>query len=322
MTPTTISIVLSTYNRGETLRQTLENFCLLDSGSLKPQFVVVDNNSADDTPEIIASFQERLPLIHLTQPLPGKNRALNLAIEEVNLGDIVLFTDDDVKPSKDWLLEVANACDRNPSVDAFGGIVEMLWPDETPAHIRALEFSVFPQHRYNGIEEPYARGKTPIGPNFWTRKKLFDEGLRYLEDIGPVPNAKHRIMGSETSFLLNLQKNGYEILHVPTSKVGHYLTPDQLTQSYVESRAKTHGRFLAYLGKPFDDPENYQRRKILWLTKKCLAFTWHKLRYFAANLYLDKTKKTKAKVETCKWAAFNKAYLTKHAELWERRRSF
>jgi len=85
------------------LRQTLENLTRLNLENLRVEFVVVDNNSVDETQEVLSDFHDRLPLNGLLESNPSKNCALNKALAEVVLGEIVVFTDDDINPVDNWL---------------------------------------------------------------------------------------------------------------------------------------------------------------------------------------------------------------------------
>ena len=100
--PINISVIIPTYNRAETLRQTLGNITRVDGNGLSVELVVVNNNSSDHTKDVAAAFSDRLSIVYLFEPKPGKNCALNKVLNEIRLGELVVFTDDDVKPNPDW----------------------------------------------------------------------------------------------------------------------------------------------------------------------------------------------------------------------------
>ena len=93
-----ITILMSTFNRADALRSTLEAMCHLRTKAMSVDLVVVDNASTDGTPRVLRDFAERLPLRSLHETRPGKSNALNRALETAPPGDIVLFTNDDVTP--------------------------------------------------------------------------------------------------------------------------------------------------------------------------------------------------------------------------------
>ena len=83
---------MPTFNRSTVLRQPLEALCRVRAGELSIEIVVIDNGSTDDTPQVLREFSSRLPLRQIYEPNAGKSNALNRALCESPLGEIVLFT--------------------------------------------------------------------------------------------------------------------------------------------------------------------------------------------------------------------------------------
>ena len=100
-----ITVLIPTYNRARVLGETLEALTRVDRNGIDCSIVVIDNNSTDNTHEIAAEYAAKLPLSYLKETRPGKNCALNKALRECELKDIVVFTDDDVTPTQNWLQE-------------------------------------------------------------------------------------------------------------------------------------------------------------------------------------------------------------------------
>ena len=94
-----ITVLIPTYNRAKVLGETLEALTRVDRDGIDCSIVVIDNNSNDNTREIAAEYAAKLPLSYLKEVRPGKNCALNKALRECELKDIVVFTDDDVTPT-------------------------------------------------------------------------------------------------------------------------------------------------------------------------------------------------------------------------------
>jgi glycosyltransferase involved in cell wall biosynthesis len=238
-----ISVLIATYNRAEILRQTLENMTSLDRNGLSVEFIVIDNNSSDHTKEVIESFTDKLPIHYLFEPRPGKNCALNKALNEVPLGSMVVFTDDDVEPKKDWLKAIIAITNRWPGYSVFGGKIYPVWPAiDIPKwaldrHVIALAFA---SHDRGDSEHVYEPMDWPFGANIWVLRGVFSDKLRFNETIGPRP--KDRIMGSETSFLKLLKDDGYEVVYSPFAVVGHCIQPCQISISNVLRRAYRCGR--------------------------------------------------------------------------------
>jgi glycosyltransferase involved in cell wall biosynthesis len=265
-----ITIILSTYNRSRDLRATLEAFYALDRDGLDVEFVIVDNNSTDDTPQVLDEFRGRLPLRSIFHPEPGKNRALNRALDETSLRDIVVFTDDDVTPRRDWLQQIARSSEANPEYQVFGGKIEIVWPDgAAPRWATAgwIQVFAFALHDRGNQTVAYEPGDYPYGPNMWVRSSVFAHGLRYNERIGPQP--RKRLMGSETTFLMALASGGHRMLYIPEAVVGHRVQARELNRKMVARRAARLGRSNPHVyGLP--DVHLLARSRTRWLMRRAL----------------------------------------------------
>ena len=123
-----ISIVMATYNRNDVLRQTLQGFVNLDVTGLDWEVVLVDNAGNDETARISESFSVLIPLKFLVEKAPGKNNALNSALDHA-AGDLIIFTDDDVIPDKAWVKSLVAAANRWADADLFGGRILPKFPE-------------------------------------------------------------------------------------------------------------------------------------------------------------------------------------------------
>ena len=100
-----ISVILCTYNRCQSLAKTLESIAVsVLPESVEWEVVVVDNNSKDQTREVIEDFCRRnagrFRYIHESQQ--GLSHARNAGIREAR-GEILAFTDDDIIVDNKWL---------------------------------------------------------------------------------------------------------------------------------------------------------------------------------------------------------------------------
>lgn len=264
-TMTGISLLIATRNRAEVLRETLRALTLVDRVGINLEIIVVDNNSTDHTRRVLYDFGKALPLVILTEMASGKNYALNKALREVNLKEIVLFADDDINPSTDWFAQVLAAANRWNSTSVFGGRIDVAWPSNTPprwarsAWVFELAFCC---HHYSEIEAFYLPPACPFGANFWVRREVFREVPQFDVNIGPKPRA--RMMGSETSFLMALENSGYSILYCPRAIVTHRIAAADCSLHSLRRRAYRQGRGqVKLLG--IHRAELYARNKAIWL---------------------------------------------------------
>ena len=235
-----LTVIFATRNGVRTLPGVLAAYCQLEIPTGGWKLIAVDNASTDATGEIIKSFADRLPLTYLYEERPGKNPALNAALDHVE-GDLVLLTDDDVFPRPNWLVCMRKAADRLPGYSVFGGVVRPHWEVAPPAWI--VEWvpggPVFTLTPPSTPEGPLPPGSV-YGPNMAVRTEIFRQGFRFDPTIGP--QGANYAMGSETEFVLRLARHGYGAWHVPDAEVEHFIRDFQLHRSWILRRAIRFGR--------------------------------------------------------------------------------
>ena len=130
-----LSICIATYNRADTLRDTLEH--LAGIADLDLEIVVADNCSPDHTADVVKSFQGQLPaLTYFRQtcnrgPMANFGTAVNLAT-----GDYVYTLSDDDRLIQPGLAAALQALDDEPDLVAvYGGYEE--WDPETDQVLQA-----------------------------------------------------------------------------------------------------------------------------------------------------------------------------------------
>ena len=91
-----ISVVICTYNRAAYLEQTLATFFRQEHLDRVPhELIVVDNNSSDNTPEVVQAFSSHRALHYHFESKQGLSRARNRGVTE-SRGEIIAYLDDDV----------------------------------------------------------------------------------------------------------------------------------------------------------------------------------------------------------------------------------
>src|SRR6516162_11213107 len=92
-----VSVIICTYNRQHLLKAALKSILSQQADGLRYEVVVVDNNSTDDTRQVIETFMGRgaTNLRYLFEGRQGLSYARNAGVA-VSRSPIVAFTDDDV----------------------------------------------------------------------------------------------------------------------------------------------------------------------------------------------------------------------------------
>lgn len=294
-----ITVLFTTYNRCGDLRDTLASMREVDQTGLDVEFVLIDNNSSDGTKEVAEEFLGTFPLTYLFEGRQGKNCALNKALDEIDLGDIVVFTDDDVELPVDWLQKIRQITDRWADRSVFGGRVEPIWPGgqgppkwiDRPL-VRQLGFSI---QDFPDSEGPYPEGRKPNGANYWVRNSVFEGGRRFNEAVGPRP--KGRIMGSETSFILSLKQAGHEPIFSPESTLGHKIQKENVSVFNALKRAFRYGRTHPHMGN-FPHKELLAKKPLKWWLKRLMSLFNGTLRLCSSIFYVSKSSRVNRAMET------------------------
>lgn len=120
------SVVISAFNAQDTIGSCLD--ALVDQELLPNDIIIVDNNSTDKTVQFVQEFKEKNKelLVILAKeekkcPAAARNKGIELAT-----GDIIVFTDSDCIPRRDWIRNV-NSIFIHENPDAVGGIIDVWW---------------------------------------------------------------------------------------------------------------------------------------------------------------------------------------------------
>lgn len=100
-----ITVVICTNNRGHILAKALERVgASILPESFSWEVLVVDNNSNDQTRQIVEEISQRYPgrFRYFFEAQMGKSYALNAGVREAR-GEILAFMDDDVLVESTWL---------------------------------------------------------------------------------------------------------------------------------------------------------------------------------------------------------------------------
>lgn len=225
---------------------TLQGLVDMETDGLDWEVILVDNANNKETARIATTFATSLPLKFLVEKTPGKNSALNTALEQAS-GELFIFTDDDVIPEASWAKSLIEAAERWQDTDLFGGRILPKYPAGlTVPPINDVDFLAvayviadwdLPEGKHFPVTQTW-------GPNMMVRRRVFDQGMRYNPARGP--NGSNYVMGSETEFLKRARKAGYTEVYVPSALVYHQIRPEQLSHSWLFGRAFRIGRTIPY----------------------------------------------------------------------------
>src|SRR5262245_40508219 len=221
-----LTILFATHNGAKTLPRMLDALECLELDRVK--IVAVDNASTDGSADLINARSKKLHITLLSEARRGKNIALNKGLSEVE-GDLVVLTDDDIVPRRDWLISILRVAEEQPSYDIFGGAIYPLW-EQVPEEW-VLWNVPKPLFGWTDFDEGPVVPECVWGGNMAVRSRVFGKH-RFLEKIGPDGTLNYAT-GSETEFTSRAAKAGHKCWHSKRCVVGHIIRAHQLRPEWL-----------------------------------------------------------------------------------------
>ena len=127
------------------LHDTLESLKpALSNAHSEVEIIIVNNNSTDNTDNIIREAMCSMPIRQFFEPNPGVSNARNTAIKAAN-GEFLIWTDDDVIVHPNWIRAYECAFKRYPDITFFGGPIlpkpESNSPEWLPAALDRIPYA-------------------------------------------------------------------------------------------------------------------------------------------------------------------------------------
>ncbi|MEM7454412.1 MAG: glycosyltransferase [Planctomycetota bacterium] len=244
-----IDIAICTFNRAELLQNTLNSIaaCVKPSGC-DVRIIVVNNNSTDRTSDVVNSLTG-IDVKLVDEPQQGHTFARNKAIVEAD-GDLLIWTDDDVLVSTDWITGYAAA--YRESNDAFwGGPIEPIFDPPAPEWINEnmdVLSGCFARRELGDKPVRFSESLLPYGANFAIRtaiQKLFPF------DVGLGRKGSNVTGEDELDLLRRVLSAGHKGGWLPGCRVRHVITAERQSEQFVHEYFAGQGRALVRKGEPW-----------------------------------------------------------------------
>ncbi|MDP2110553.1 MAG: glycosyltransferase [Thiobacillus sp.] len=225
------SIIVCTYNRAESLKDTLAALAKLDAPPTRAwEVVVVDNHSRDHTRQVVEATQRDWPrLRYVFEPAQGLSHARNRGIAEA-AGEVILFTDDDVLPEPDWL-ETTLAGLEKYGADACGGYIAPIWETPPPKWLTERFYGFLAVRTDRTDDYPIeSASQAPFGANMAIRKAVFDKAG--LFDTNRGRKGKVLASGEDGEMFERILAAGYTAVFLGQSRVHHKVEAFRVTKRY------------------------------------------------------------------------------------------
>jgi glycosyltransferase involved in cell wall biosynthesis len=265
------TVAIPTYNGAKRFPQVLDRL-LTQTGleNINWEIIVVDNNSYDNTFEIIQKYQKNcnrynsnFQLKYCLETEQGITFARLRAVSEAK-GKFIAFLDDDNLPAPDWVLQSYLFGKEHPQAGAWSGQIHGAFEVKPPENFSRIQ--AFLAIREHG-QEPYLFDADnlilPPGAALVIRKQAWRESVpQQLSLKGRI--GKLMVSGDDLEILLHLHKSSWEIWYNPVMHVDHQIPHWRLEKDYLMNLARGCGLCIFQLR--LINAKNWQKPILIFRT--------------------------------------------------------
>jgi glycosyltransferase involved in cell wall biosynthesis len=240
----TVSVVIPTYNRAKMLGITLESFVHQHYPKNRFEIVVADNNSGDETRQVVEEWQRRsaVSVKYVFEKRQGVHYARNTAAWQTS-GDILYYTDDDMIASRELLEEIVKPFSMDPRVGSATGRILPQWEVLPPEWILKL-CNNFRLSLNDLGEQMLIQEKDPgvYSCHMAMRRGIFFQSGGF----NPENTAGEWIGDGETGLNIKIKELGYKFAYNGKAVIRHMIPPQRMTQEYLNKRLANQGNCDSY----------------------------------------------------------------------------
>ncbi|MBE9051699.1 glycosyltransferase family 2 protein [Nostocales cyanobacterium LEGE 11386] len=237
-----VTLAIPSYNGAARLPKLLDLlFQQVDIENLNWEIIIIDNNSSDNTSEVISNYQKifssKCPLRYFMESQQGAAYARLRAVREAR-GQFIAFLDDDNLPAPDWLAAAYIFGIEHPQAGAWSGQIHGEFEVKPPENFEKIQ--AFLAIREHGEEahlfEP-DRLRLPPGAALVVRKQAWAENVPQKPKLsGKLPGVL--VQGDDYEPLLYIHNANWEIWYNPAMHTYHQIPHWRLEKEYLLKLAR------------------------------------------------------------------------------------
>lgn len=228
-----LSVVVCTYNREKPLSETLSSLVVQTYTPEDFEIVVVDNNSPDQTAEVVQIFINQHPHLNIRyfkESQQGISHARNRGVNEAQ-GTFIVFMDDDETVDANFLQNLATFFHDYPQAELVSEPVVPVFETTPPDWLSPYTMRLITGAYDKGKAIKIVGKKDYPGTGHATfRTELFHRYGGFNPNLGRKGNS---VMGAEDKdFFFRLIQNGIQCYYVPDAPIYHHIPADKLTEDF------------------------------------------------------------------------------------------
>ena len=246
------TVAIRTYNSGSSLPAILDRLrSQKQVETINWEIVIIDNNSTDNTSEIIRDYQsdwpESYPLRYYFEPRQGAGFARHRAIKEAR-GDLIGFLDDDNLPTFNWVAAACSFGKTHSRAGAYGSQVRGEFEVEPPEDFQRIQSFLAIKDRGSepNLYDPSILSLPPGAGLVIRRQVWFDHVPENQLLQGPVKESLTK-KGEDFEALMHIGNAGWEIWYNPDMQIYHQIPGWRLEKNYLITLTRCAGLNTCYL---------------------------------------------------------------------------
>jgi glycosyltransferase involved in cell wall biosynthesis len=233
------TVAIPTYNGENRLPAVLE--CLrwqLNTTQLAWEVVVVDNNSTDDTAQVVRNYQKiwphKIPLRYVVEKKQGAGFARHKAVQ-LAASPLIGFLDDDNIPSMTWVAAAYRFAQEHPQAGVYGSRIQGDFESDPPPNFERIASLLALTERGERpiLYEPHKK-VLPPGAGMVVRRQVWLDNVPE-KTILTGRDGKSMLTGEDIESVLYIQRAGWEVWYNPAMRMHHRIPGQRLTRQYLIS---------------------------------------------------------------------------------------
>ncbi len=228
-----ISAVICSYNRARFILKAVESIFNQDFNKELLEVIVVDNNSTDNTIELLTEYKAQHPDYHFSYYIEknqGVSYTRNRCAQEAK-GEIVAYLDDDSIAQPGWLTSITNFFDQHPDTYSTGGKITPYFLTGVPEWYSRYFSGLVGNFDQGKDVKRFTGSRYPCGANMAFRKKIFEEIGYFNTDLGR--KGAGLLANEEKDIYLRILDYGKKVYYLPYVEVLHAVESNKFDKNYV-----------------------------------------------------------------------------------------
>ncbi len=238
-----ISVIICSYNRQDYIIEAIDSLYHQTIPRSEYEVIVVDNNSKDNTAEVVPSYISAHPdynIRFMNEAEQGASWARNTGAKHAH-SPLLVFMDDDAVAEKEFLKNILRFFEQHPDATGLGGRIIPRYIPEEPKWMSYYVSALVGNFDYNDAVTVFADGRFPLESNMVVRKEDFD-AIQGFNTSLPGVKGTLRIGGEGKDFFYRLMALNKKIYYDPSVIVHHVVEVKKLTPEYMYRVASGIGR--------------------------------------------------------------------------------